>query len=456
MREDKIAQLKNSIFEAYTKKTLKSKQMYERACRSLAGGLAGSGSLYQPYPIYMKYAKGSRTYDVDGYSYIDCFLCAGPLILGHSHPEIMDQIKQQMDKGLLIHNPDLAVECAELLKQIVPCAEKVRFVNTGTDACIFAAKFARAFTKKNKIVKFYGHFHGSDDQFMIGTATNRDEPVGAGISEAALKNTVMLRFNDIDAIRRKLDEDDDVAGIILDPQGQYGGIWPPSIDYLKELRQLTEDHGVVLIFDEVITGFRLALGGAQEYFGVVPDLAVFAKGIAAGAKLAAVVGKEEIMSVVVPQDPLDSEIKKSVVAQSGTFRDGTMGYAAAIAAMNIYRKMNEIGQYEALHQMGNTLKSDIETAFRKRGIPCHVNNLGPSLKIFLTDLEPSFEAYCHLDQRLRYLFFLSVITEGVLLSAPNSGSIFLSFAHTKEDLQNIIKAVNSSLDKNKFQEALQD
>lgn len=453
MRGEKLEELKTKIYEEYMRKTPGSKQIYERACRSLAGGLAGNGSLYHPYPLYMTHGVGSKTYDVDRNEYIDCFLCAGPLILGHCNKEVIEGIKREIDRGLLIHNPDLAVECAELLKEIVPCAERVRFVNSGTDACMFAVKFARAFTGKNKIIKFRGHFHGSDDQFMIATGTNKDEAVGLGIPAESLKNTVLLSYGEIDTFRRKLDEDDDIAGVILDPQSQFGGIWPQGPEYLKELRQLTKERGVILIFDEIITGFRLALGGAQEYFGVIPDLAVFAKGIAAGEKLAAIVGREEIMSVVIPRGPFDYGVKR-FVHQSGTFRDGTMAYAAGIAAMKVYKKLSEMGEYERLHQMGNRLKSAIESAFRKRDIPCNVNNLGPSLKIFLTDLEPSFDNYCNLDKRLLYLFFLSMLIDGVLLSAPNSGSIFLSFAHTEEDLERIIRGVNSVLDKNNFKDVL--
>ena len=288
----------------------------------------------------------------------------------------------------------------------------------------------------------------------MSTRNNKDQVLGTGINKESLRNTVILRYNDIDDVRFKLDEDNDIGAVILEPQMNSGGIWPASLKYLRELRQLTKERGVVLIFDEIVTGFRLALGGAQEYYGVIPDLAVFAKGIANGAKLAAIVGREEIMSVVIPQGPFAYGVKKNSVHQSGTYRDGTMAYAAGIATMKIYKKLREKGGYHKLHQMGNKLKSAIETAFRQRGIPCHVNNLGPSLKIFLTDSEPSFDIYCNLDTRPLYLFFLSVITEGVLLSAPSSGSIFVSFAHTDEDMQRIVDAVNSSLDKTKFEEVI--
>jgi len=443
MKEEKLTELRRRIFEAYTQKTPKSKQLYERACGSFAGGVSGHVKFFQPYPIYMTHGKGSKTYDADGNEYIDCLLCNGPLVLGHCHPEVVEGIRREIDKGLLIYNPALGVECAELLKEIIPCAEKVRFANSGTEAVMFAVRIARAFTGKNKIIKFYGHYHGQDDQFLMGISNNRDEIVSTGVPKESLRSTVLLKFNDIGAVRRKLDEDNDIAGVILDPQMSKGGIFPPSLEYLKELRQLTVERGVVLIFDEVITGFRVALGGAQEYFGVTPDLSTIAKAVASGAKMAAVVGKEEIMSSLLGG-------KEGKVFQSGTYNDGTIALAAAIATMKVYKKLNEMGEYQRLHQMGNSLKSAIETAFKERGMGCHVNNLGPSLRIFLTDLAPSFDTYCDLDQSLLYLFFIGLINEGVLLSWPSAGNIFLSFVHTEEDLQEIINAVNSCLNKNNF------
>jgi len=452
MKEERLAELQKTIFEAYMVKTPKSKKMYDRACGSFAGGVSGHLKLYQPYPLYMTHGKGSKTYDVDENEYVDCFLCAGPLLLGHCHPEVMDVVKKEIARGLLIYNPDLGVECAELLKEIVPCAEAVRFANSGTEAAMFAVRIARAYTGKNKIVKFYGHYHGQDDQFLIGTSNNKEEAASLGVSEESLRNTVLLKYDDIDAVRRKLDEDNDIAGVILDPQMNMGGLWPASSGYLENLRQLTKERGVVLIFDEVITGFRLALGGAQEYFGVIPDLAVIAKSVAIGAKLAAVVGREEIMQVVLPRGQGAFAKKGKRVFQSGTYNDGTMALAASIATMKVYKKLNEKGEYQRLFQLTEKLKAGIEMAFKQREIPLHVNMLGPSLKLFFTDLEPSFDVYCSLDKSILQLFFVSLINEGVVLSWPSSGSVFLSFAHTDEDIERVISAVNCSLDKNAFGE----
>lgn len=455
MNEEELTALNKKVFEAYMQKTPKSKQFHDRACRSLSGGVSGSLKLFQPYPLHMTHGRGSKIYDVDANEYIDCQAGQGCLLLGHCYPEVVESIKHEMDKGLLVFNLDLIVECAELLKEIVPCAESVRFANSGTEADIAAVRIARSFTGKSKIIKFYGHYHGQDDQFVIATASNKPVVGSTGIPKESLANTILLRYNDIDAVRRRLDEDNDIAGVILDPQ-MSRGVWPPSREYLKQLRELTKERGVVLIFDEVMTGFRLALGGAQEYFGVTPDLAVFAKSIASGAKLAAIVGKEGLMSLTTPKGIGITGGGEGTCFQSGTYNDGTIAIAAAIATLKIYKKLNEKGEYEKLHQRTRRLKSAIETAFMQRGIGCHVNSIGNLCSMYLTDLEPNYDAYCNLDNRLRYLFFLSLIPEGVFLTIPSSGFIFLSFVHTEEDLQSIIGAINSSLDKYKFEAALSE
>jgi len=453
-KQQKQAELRENIFEAYMEKSSKSKQIYDKSCDIFAGGVSGNAKFFQPYPIYMAYGEGSKTYDVDGNEYIDCFLCSGPLILGHNHPELAEGIKRELDKGLLMYNPALAVECAALVKELIPCAERVRFANSGTEATMFAARFARAYTGKNKIIKFYGHYHGQDDQFLIATANDKDEPMSLGVPKDSLSNTVVLKYKDISVVRQKLDEDKDIAAVILDPQMNMGGIWPPTKEYLQELRQLTRERGVILIFDEVITGFRLAPGGAQEYFGVTPDLTSLSKAIAGGEKLAAVAGKADIMSVAIPKGLSYFGAKEKTVFQSGTYNDCTVAIAAGIASMKLYKQMKEKGEYERFHHKGERLQLAIEAAFKERGMRCHVNRLGPSLKIFLTDLEPSFEAYCKLDKTNLFLFLLSLVNEGVILSWPSSGSVFLSFAHTDEDIQTIIKAVNTSLDKYNWKEVL--
>jgi len=451
MVPENIMALQKKVFEAYTSKTPASKQMYARACRALAGGVTGNMRLYQPYPLYMTHGMGGKTYDIDRNEYVDCFLANGPLLLGHQHAEVVAEMKRQFSRGSIVFNPDLIVECAELIKETVPCAEKVRFLNTGTEAVLVAVRIARAFTGKKKIIKFYGHYHGQDDQFLLGLGLSNDI-ISEGVPQESVANTKLLRYNDIDAVRHALDEDDDVAAVVFDPGMHASGVWPPSRQYLPELRKLTAERGVVLIFDEVITGFRLALGGAQEYYGVTPDMATLAKAIAAGEKLSAVVGKSEIMKVVVPEQPNTAGGSSKTVFQSGTMNDGTLALAAAKAAMNVYKKLKRDGEYQKLHQRCEKLKSDIEASFQKRGIGCHINSLGPIIRLFLTDLKPSFEEYCKIDKKMLSLFLLSQIAEGGCFTNL-SGTLYFSFAHTEEDLRRIVSVTDSVLDKYNFGEA---
>ncbi|MBI4186115.1 MAG: aspartate aminotransferase family protein [Chloroflexi bacterium] len=451
VNQEKLVELRQKVFDTYTKKTPTSKRLYERASKSLLGGVAGSGRSFDPYPLYMSHAKGSKTYDVDENEYIDCRMTAGPLILGHCHPAIIEAVTRELGRrGSLLYNPDLVIECAELLQEASPCAERVRFLNSGTEALLSAVRVARGATGKKKIIKFYGHYHGQDDQFLVATSNMTPGPTSDGIPPEHLQNTVLLKYNDIDAVRRKLNEDNDIAGVLFDPQMNMGGIWPASAEYVKELRRLTKERGVVLIFDEVLTGFRIAYGGAQEYYGVTADLAVFAKAIAGGGKLAALAGKEEVMKAIA-----GGPHAHKGVFQSGTYNDCTEGLAAAIATMKTLKEFNKHGGYRKLDQLSGKLAAGIERAFRENDTPCHINRQGPIFRVWPTDLEPSFETYCTLDQTVSSLFLLSIIPEGVFVS-PAIFNFILSFAHTEQDIEKTIDAIRSSLNKYDFRAAWQN
>jgi glutamate-1-semialdehyde 2,1-aminomutase len=368
----------------------------------------------------------------------------------------VEAIKREVDRGLIIVNLDLGVEVAELLTEVVPCAELVRLRNTGTEVCMASTMVARAFTGKDKIIKFYGNYHGVAPEFMVGWASHTTEPTCAGIPLGFLANTVVLPYNDIEAVRRKLDEDEDIGAVITDPVNSVGGIFPPRGNYLQELRQLTSERGVVLIFDEVITGFRLALGGAQEYFGVIPDLACYAKAIAGGQTFAAFVGKEDVMGVLGGTASRAGTFLggRSVVYQSGTMNETTAGIAAAIASINVLKRLKEKGEYENLNRRTSRFATDVEDLFRRRGIGCYVNTAGSYYKIHFTDVEPTFDVVCGIDKRMIYLFTVALMAERVMLCSPGSGSAFLSFAHTEKDISKILEAINTTLDKYKFEEIL--
>ena len=442
-------EIQQDIFAAYRKLTPASGAYHERARQSLAGGTTGNLRFFPPYPFYETGGRGARVTDLDGNEYIDCFLCNGPLLLGHNHPDVIAAIEGHRETGPLVVNPPIIVDAAELVQETVPCAERVRFLNSGTEAVIMAVRYARAFTGKDRIVKFYGHYHGQDDQFLAGLGPTGD-PFGAGIPDGITANTIHARYGDVNALAETIGERRDIAAVILDPAMHAGGLWGSSRDYLQAVREITARRNIVLIFDEVITGFRLALGGAQAYYGVTPDLVTLGKAIAAGEKLAAVAGREEIMRVV------DSHAGAGTprVFQSGTANDGTAAIAASIGAINTYRDLDADDQYRHLFEIGERLAGGIRQAFRTRDIPCHVNQLGPMLQIFLSAEQPAFEHYIGLDPEVLSLFFLAMINEGVILTLPTSGHIYFSFAHTHEDIDEIIGKVNLVLDKYDFSSLL--
>ena len=441
--------IRQDIFTAYRKLTPASGAYYQRARQSLAGGTTGNLRFFPPYPFYETGGRGARVTDLDGNEYIDCFLCNGPLLLGHNHPDVIAAIAGHSQTGPLVVNPPIIAEAAELVQETVPCAEQVRFLNSGTEAVIMAVRYARAFTGKSKVVKFYGHYHGQDDQFLTGLGPTA-EPFGAGVPSEAASNTLLTGYGDIDALAQLMENHDDIAAVILDPAMHAGGLWGSNGSFLQAVRSLTLARNIVLIFDEVITGFRLALGGGQAYYGVTPDLTTLGKALAAGEKLAAVAGKEEIMRVV---DPLAASGTPRVF-QSGTSNDGTAGIAGAIGAIRTYQQLNERGEYSHLFNIGEALAEGIHQAFSSREIPCHVNRLGPLLQLFLSAEEPGFERFSLLDMEVLSLFFLALINEGVILTLPTSHHIYLSFMHTSEDIDVIIDRTNLVLDKYDFKSLL--
>lgn len=438
------------IVTAYKDLTPTSQAVFKRACKVLPGGASGNLRYFSPYPLYMTGGYGCRTIDVDGREYIDCFSCNGPLLLGHQHPNISEAVSSFAKTGSLVVNPELIVTCAEALQRVIPSAERVRFVNSGTEAVMSAIRYARAFAGKDKIVKFYGHYHGQDDQFLLAIAPNRDR-IGDGVPSEAVENTLTVRCNDTEGLNTLLGSRTDIAAIIIDPAMHSGGLWPIDREFLLTLRALTEEHGIVLIFDEVITGFRMGLGGAQEYYGVQPDLTTLAKALGAGEKLGAIVGRADIMAVV---DPLAPEGVPRVF-QSGTGNDGTMALAATVGAIAAYEQFAAEGEYQLLWARVEELEIRLRNLFSKHGIGLHVNRLCSMMQLFISDLEPSYEAYAGIDNELLDLFYLALLTQGVMLSLPTSNHVYFSFMHDQDAFDAIIEAAAIVLEKYPFAEAFQ-
>lgn len=443
--------VRDAILADYRRRTPGSAALHARARQSLAGGTTGNLRHFSPYPLYFATGEGSVMVDVDGRRYIDCFLCNGPLLLGHRPPAVMAAIAASTGVGSLVVNPLLAVEAAEELQRTVASAERVRFLNSGTEAVMSAVRVARAFTRRPNIVKFHGHYHGQDDQFLVGLGPTTDA-FGAGVAPGTHANTLLLPYADAEALEALLAKRNDIAAIVLDPAMHSGGLWGSDTAYLRRVRELASRHDVVLVFDEVITGFRMAAGGAQAVHGVTPDLTTFAKAMAAGEKLAAVVGREDILRCLDPERPAGTP----AVFQSGTGNDGTAALAAAGAALRSYRALEASGDYARLGALGSGLAHGLRAAFTARGVACHVNQLGPMLQLFLTGEPASFARYASVPTGALALFYLALINEGVLLSLPTSNHIYLSFAHTDADIERVLAATRKVLDQHDFASLVDD
>ncbi len=325
----------NSRIEAeYRGRTRRSAELNARACKVIPAGLTHDSRTLLPYPIYAARASGPRKWDVDGNEYVDYFGGHGALLLGHGHPAVVEAIERQVKLGT--HwgaSHELEVRWAELVDRLIPCAERVRFTASGTEASHLALRLARAFTAKPKVIRFVGHFHGWHDGVAAGAMSHFEGGVPAGIPADLVEQTVLLPADDAGRVAATLQARDDVAAVILEPSGASWGQVPLPDGFIAEMRELTRKHGVVLIFDEVITGFRWSRGGAQARFGITPDVCVLAKIVAGGLPGGAVAGRAEIM------DQLDAAAAKSAqrekIGHQGTFNANPLCAAAAVATLSI-------------------------------------------------------------------------------------------------------------------------
>jgi glutamate-1-semialdehyde 2,1-aminomutase len=441
-----LNQLRADIEEQYRQRTPASRQLFERAKSCLPGGVSGNLRFFSPYPLYTNGGEGCVITDVDGNGYIDCFGMNGPLLLGHKNPVISEAVRRADTYGSLPLNPQIMIDAAEAVRDLVPCAERVRFLSTGTEAVIMAVRYARAFTGRNKIIKFLGHYHGQQDQFLFGI-DNTTLMFSAGVPESATANTIGLPYLDLEELDALFARDgEDVAAVILDPAMHAGGLWGSDREKLHELKRLCNEQEVLLIFDEVITGCRLAPGGAQEFYGVVPDIATLAKALAGGEKLAAVVGRADIFSVV---DPL-SDAGTPRVFQSGTVNDGAAALGACIAAVNQYGELGRSGAYDALNSLAEKLRDGLRAAFAAKGIHCHVNQIASMLQLYIAPGKVDFQTAGQLSYEPIELFYLAMINEGVLLSLPTSNHIYLSFSHGQREIDLILDAAHRVLHRHDF------
>jgi len=422
-----------TILERYRTLHPKAAKLYDRAREVIPGGITHDIRHLTPFSIYVDRASGVRKWDVDGHEYIDYWMGHGALFLGHCHPAVVKAIQGQVARGTHFGaSHELEIRWAELVQQLIPSGEMVRFTMSGTEATHLALRVTRAFTGKSKIVKLHGHFHGWHDGVVAGVHPPFEVPLSAGVPGATLDQVLLCPPNDIKAVETLL-ERGDVAGVILEPAGGQAGTTPTVSGYLHDLRALTRRHGVVLIFDEVITGFRYAPGGAQAYFNVIPDLTTLAKIVAGGLPGGAVCGRRELMSMIAHRgDPAWDRSER--VAHAGTFNANPVSAAAAIATLEICAD----GALQArANKAGEELRRGLGDAMKRVGLPGAVYG---EASIYHVSFEgkpglAGFDRPRRAD--LYHLLRCALINEGVDCSL-NHG--WVSALHTDADLAGTVAA----------------
>jgi glutamate-1-semialdehyde 2,1-aminomutase len=422
-----------TIHETYRAKHPKSGALAERARKAIPGGITHDIRHLVPYATYVDRASGSHKWDVDGHEYIDYWMGHGALFLGHCHPAVVQAVQEQMARGThLGASHELEVRWAELVNRLVPCAELTRFTMSGTEATHLALRIARAFTGRPRIVKFTGHFHGWHDGVAVGVAPPYDVPMSAGVPGAMLDQVVTCPPNDIKAVELALDRGD-IAAVILEPAGGSSGTTPTIPGYLHELRALTQQHGALLIFDEVITGFRYSPGGAQEYYGVTPDITTLAKIVAGGLPGGAVCGRRDVMSMLAHRgDPTWDRVDR--VAHAGTFNANPLSASAAIATLTL---CGDASMQARAAKLGDELRRGLGEAMRRAGAPgtCYGD-----VSIYHVSFEgkPGLAGFDRPRKGALYqLLRCALLNEGVDCSA-NHG--WISAVHTAEDIERTVAA----------------
>ncbi|MEM5015851.1 glutamate-1-semialdehyde 2,1-aminomutase [Metabacillus indicus] len=388
-------------------------------------------------PIFMERGKGSKIYDIDGNEYIDYVLSWGPLILGHTNDSVVEAIKKVTESGTSFGAPTLIEnELAKLVIDRVPSIEIIRMVSSGTEATMSALRLARGFTGRNKILKFEGCYHGHGDSLLIkagsGVAT-LGLPDSPGVPEGVAKNTITVPYNDMESVKYAFEQfGDDIAGVIVEPVAGNMGVVPPLPGFLESLRSITEEYGSLLIFDEVMTGFRVDYGCAQGYFGVTPDLTCLGKVIGGGLPVGAYGGRADIMKQVAPSGP---------IYQAGTLSGNPLAMTAGYATLSQLTP----DTYKEFGRKADILEEGLKAAAEKHGIPITVNRAGSMIGFFFTDENViNFEKAKTSNLEYFSKFYREMANEGVFLPPSQFEGLFLSTAHTDEDLEKTIAAADKA------------
>ncbi len=421
----------------------KSAKLYQRALDIIPGGVNSPVRAFKSVkmePLYIQRGKGSKIYDVDGNEYIDYVCSWGPLILGHADRRITDKLAEVTRLGTSFGaNTEIEVRFAELITQIYRSIELVRMVNSGTEATMSAVRLARGYTGRSKIIKFEGCYHGHGDSFLIKAGSGLltlGIPGSPGITENTARDTLISQFNDLESVRELVRSNrGEVAAVILEPVMGNAGVILPREGFLEGLRELTAGEGVVLIFDEVITGFRVALGGAQALYGIEPDLTCLGKIIGGGLPVGAFGGKREIMEHLAPLGP---------VYQAGTLSGNPLALAAGFETVRI---LQDEGIYRDLEKKSRLLEEGIRENFRKLDLPCRINRVGSMMSLFFTDRDVvDFGSAMGSDAGRFVSYFGEMLKNGIYLAPSPFEASFLSTAHNPKDIARTVEANYLSLE----------
>ncbi len=420
-----------------------SKSLFEKAKKYIPGGVNSPVRAFRAVggdPIFIKRADGAFIYDEDDNSYIELINSWGPMILGHNHPMIKEAIIKALEFGTSFGAPTAReVEIAELIASMVPSVEKVRMVNSGTEATMSAIRVARGYTGRDKFIKMEGHYHGHGDSFLISAgsgAITMGNPDSPGVTKGTAKDTLLAPYNDLEAVERLVAANKgEIAALILEPVPGNMGLVLPKEGYLQGLRNICTQEGIVLIFDEVMTGFRLAKGGAQELFGVTPDMTTLGKIIGGGMPVGAYGGKKEIMEFVSPAGP---------VYQAGTLSGNPIAMAAGLTMLKHLNQNPEV--YTTLNSIGGKLVKGFQNSLDRLGLDYTINHIGSMYSLFFTDQHVyDFESAKNSDTVRFGKYFQAMLKRGIYLAPSQYESLFLSTALTNDLVEKIIQANEESL-----------
>jgi glutamate-1-semialdehyde 2,1-aminomutase len=417
----------------------KSEELFEKSRLLMPGGVNSPVRAFQAVhrsPLFIDHAKGSKIYDVDGKEYIDYVCSWGPGILGHADDRVVAAVKKACDRGLTFGAPtENEFILAELIQELMPSMEMLRLVNSGTEAVMSAIRAARGFTGRDKIVKFRGCYHGHSDGLLVKAgsgALTQSVPDSLGVPYDYTKNTLVAEYNDEISVRQLFENDgENIAAIIVEPVAANMGVVLPKSGFLQELRSIADEYGALLIFDEVITGFRLSIGGAQELYGVKPDLTTLGKIVGGGMPLAVYGGRADIMKMVAPEGS---------VYQAGTLSGNPVATTAGIETLKLLISANEDGIYGKMNEYTSKLADAARFAFGEKAV---VNQVGSLMSIFFTDKPVTdFESAVSSDTEMYAKYFNAMLDKGIYLAPSQFEAMFVSGVHSREDFDRTVEVMN--------------